>query len=374
MSDPVSSPREVTRVLCASPRKFAPLVTETLLGLGVHTVLVENARAVRQFLRPRAGILPGLTSGFDDSPMEIFRTTVSRESAPGVCAALVNALDLHSPGRGSLIVQDIVEHSDVEVPSTATRDEPPPLLSRDLTLLTGILSQTGGGEPLARAALKLGVCVPLVSRGAGTGIRDQLGLLRVTIPPEKELVHLLVPSHDAGGLFRLLIEGARLDRPGGGFLYQTPVRVGVVDPLLRIGRQEHAASMEQLIAAMDEIKGGSTWRKRFSDVEDREKSALRPLRRNHREVVFICDEGGADALVHAAMAAGATGATTARLRCLSASDIEGGVGARERGILCVPAARQDPVVRALRETQQENGRRCRVQVLEAPAIFSHQRG
>lgn len=373
MSEPDLPAQQVTRVFCASPRKLAPLVTETLVGLGVHTVLVENARAVRQFIRPRAGILPGLTSEFDDSPMEIFRTTVSRESAPGVCAALIQALDLHGPGRGTLIAQDILEHSDLEAPSPVVEGDPSCVLARDLTLLTGILSKAGSGEPLARVALKLGVCVPLVSRGAGTGIRDQLGLLRVTIPPEKELVHLVVPSHDAGGLFRLLIEGARLDRPGGGFLYQTPVRVGVVDPLLRIGRQEHAASMEQLIAAVDEIKGGSAWRKRFADVEERERSTLRPLRRNHREFVFICDEGDADRLVRIAMSAGASGATTARLRCLSASDVEGGVGARERGILCVPAVQHEAVVRALRETPLETGRRCRVQVLEAPAIFSHQR-
>ncbi len=374
MSEPTLNFREVSRVTCMVHQPLGAKVTDCLVGMGAHTVLVENARAVRQHIRPRPWVFPGHSMEIHGTPVEVFRTTVPRESAEAVMRALIEVLDLERPGHGALYIQDLLEHSLLEPPVLRVQSEKEGLILRDLTLLTGILSQVGGGDALAKSALKLGACVPVITRGMGTGIRDQLGLLRITIPPEKEWVHLMLPAQDAVGIQRLLIEDARMDRAGGGFLYQTPVRAGVVDPLLRIGRQEHAASMEQVIAAMDELKCGTGWRKRYGDLEDPRNEKMRPFRRNHREITFICTEGRVDAFVRAAMRVGAGGATTARVRCLSESDFEGGIGARERGILCVPAGRADAVIEALYETEKQlEDTHCRIQVLDAPSVFSHQR-
>lgn len=95
--------------------------------------------------------------------------------------------------------------------------------------------------------------------------------------------------------------------------------------------------------------------------------------RNHREIVFICTEGRTDMFIHAAMRAGAAGATTAQLRRLCFSDAEDGIAACERGILCVPAAMEAAVVDALCQTADLSGDPVfRLQLIDAPLVFSHQ--
>ncbi|MDA3874720.1 MAG: hypothetical protein PF795_12275 [Kiritimatiellae bacterium] len=374
MSEEPTALNNVTRITCAVHPRLGAQVTECLVDLGSHTVLVENARSVRQRIRPRAWLLPGQQVELENSPMELFRTTVPRDSALQVIETLARSLDLNTPGRGAVYAQDITEYS--QLPPPVIRESPPGEATafRDFTLINGILSKAGGGERLTASALRLGACVPIVTRGFGTGLRDQLGLLRITIPPEKEMVQLMVPAHDAAGIQRLLIEDARMDRPSGGFLYQTPISAGIVDPLLRIGRQAHAASMEQLIDAMDEIKHGTGWRKRFADPEDSKRDTRFITKKSYSEITLVCSEGKADDFARAAMDAGAGGATTGRVRCLSVSDLEGGIGARERGVICVPSSIRDSVVQALRDISRTlEDPLCRIQVLDSFSVFFHQR-
>ncbi len=371
MSDLMDNARDVTRITCMVHQQLDESVVEKLRGLGTHTVLLENARCVRQHVRSRLWGLPGFKVDLMDAPMEIFRTTVPRESALRVMRELAEAVDLQTPGRGSVYAQDIREISRSVPPEI----EPAPGdlggILRDLTLITVILSRSGSGEALARIALKLGAGVPVVSLGTGTGLRDRLGLLRITIPPEKELIHLMVPTHDAAGVQRLLVEEGRINRPGGGFLYQTRIRAGIVDPLVRIGRQEHAASIEQIIAAMDELQRGTSWRKRFAEADFANREVGRPPSR-HREIVFVCPEGRSRDYARTAIRVGAPGATVARVRCLSFSDVEGGVAARERGILCVPALQEEAVLNALcEEAASGDDNLCRLQSLEVPGVFFH---
>lgn len=363
---------EVSRITCMVHQRLGDEAIECFRALGIQSVQVESARCVRQRMRARFLGLPGLRMDLTDAPMEIFRTTVTRTAAPRVIRELAAAVDLHTPGRGSVYAQDVLEIGRLVPPEIPPDTESPEAVLRDLTLLTGIMSMAGSGDFLAGVALKLGAAVPVMSLGTGSGIRDRLGLLRITIPPEKELIHLVVPAHDAAGLQRLLIEEGRLNRPGGGFLYQTPIRAGVVDPLMRVGRQEHAASMEQVIAAIDDLKKGTAWRKRFLGMEPSAEGSGR-LMRNHREIVFICTEGKTSEFVNAAMSAGATGATTARVRRLTLGDNDAGIAAYERGILCVPAAMDPAVPEALRQVAGSCGDPAfRVQITDAPVVFSHQ--
>ncbi len=378
MSDPLpATAREVSRVTCAVHHRVTASVVDCLLALGAHTFLEQTGRCVRQRIRPRPWGWPGNSLRFDDAPMDILRVTVPREAAPRVMDALAQAADLSSPGQGSAYVQDLTEYGHLEPPTIAVPDDAPadarPLL-RDLTLITAIQSMAGGGDEIARSALRLGAGVPLISLGAGTGIRDRMGLLRVTVPAEKEIVQLAVPSHDARGILRLLVEDGRMDRPGGGFVYLTPVRSGIIDARMRLGPQEHAASIEQIIAAVDDLKAGTAWRRRFAGPDDAATDITLRFLRRQREITFICEEGRSDAVVQAAMAAGAGGATVSAVRRLRAGDAEGGIAARERGVLVVPAAVADAVTAAILNAAAEtDGSTCRVQTLEAPLAFAHQR-
>ncbi len=362
---------EATRITCMVHQQLSDLVTDRLRELGASTVLQENARCVRRRLRAPSWWQSLRRTELVDAPYDLVRTTVHRDAAMRVMNALVEAADLLTPGHGTIYAQDIRELSADEPPNLAPDLEPGSGFLHELTLITGILSMSGSGSNLVRPALTLAAGVPVVSLGVGTGIRNRLGLLRITIPPEKELVHLVVPSHDAAGLLRLLVEEGRLDRPGGGFLYLTPIRAGVVDPLVRIGRQQHAATMEQVIAALDGLQRGTAWRKRFAGVQPPGAEAGRLLR-GHVEVVFICTEGLSEQYVLAALRSGASGATLSRVRCLCFSDREGGLAARERGIICAPAESADAILQALHETATAHGDcACRLQVLKAPVVFSH---
>ena len=68
------------------------------------------------------------------------------------------------------------------------------ILLHKLSCVVCVLSDPGSGESLAKAALDLGICVPLVTFGTGNYMRDQLGLIRITISPEKEIVHRVILS------------------------------------------------------------------------------------------------------------------------------------------------------------------------------------
>lgn len=367
--------REAARITLTIHQELEKKLLPLLGSLGITRLVVENARSVRQNMTPRFWKLPGLKAELSDAPAEICRLTVEKKAANAILCRLINGLDLQTPGRGSAFIQNIVEISqnpletgNAEIPCPGI-----PLLD-DLSLLTAIQTKSGSGQRFYRVALTLGAGVPIVTHGIGTGIRDRLGLLRITIAPEKELTYLMVPAHDADGLQDLLIEEGDLDRPGGGFLYQTPVVTGLVDPLLRIGRQEHAASIEQIIAAIDDLKKSTAWRKRFFGIESDTKSCEKKDF-SHREIVFFCHDGDSDKFVNAAMTAGAEGATVSRVRTLylNGNEIEKSVTG-EHGILCISAAQEKAVLNALCDiTKEYQDPDWALQSLAVSSIFAHKR-
>jgi hypothetical protein len=158
--------------------------------------------------------------------------------------------------------------------------------------------------------LEMGLCVPVVSYGKGMGLRNKLGLLRVTIPVDKELLWFLVPRGDADFVFDVAVRRARLDRPGRGFIYRSPVRALVVNSRMGSEKRRHLASMEQVIAALDEIRGSTEWR-RIARKERQRAGAAESLLSSFS---IICAEGAAEDIVKAAMEEGAGGATLVRMR------------------------------------------------------------
>ncbi len=383
--------KATSRITCMVHHRLDSLVQECLAELGGCSALVEPGRSVRQLRRPRRFGLPGKTMCLENQPVEVYRITVERDRTRTVMETLIANVRLDQPGRGTLYSQDLMEFRRADgksesfcdetqersqsVPHEEAETEPSPIagqpsgLLHDLSMITCILSMAGSGAHLASVALELGTCVPVVTLGVGTGLRDRLGLLRITVPQEKEIVHLLVPSHDAEGIVRILIEEGNLNQPGRGFVYQAPVSLGLIDTRLRIGPQEHAASIEQIIAAIDGLKNGTAWRKRFVSMEGDETDDKLRLLSDNREITILCTEGRAESLVATALDAGAGGATTSRVRRLAASQIDEGSAARERSTISVPASICPTVVAALLEQvpDADDGQADCVQVLESPA-------
>ncbi len=379
MSKGVNTPHRVSKVTCVINQHYGNTLTDHLKDLGLEDIYVESGRVVRKYLRRRPLGLPGKSITLQDTPVNIYRFTVPRDISRGVIRSVIEESGLYQPGRGTVFVQDLIEFYRTDPPRISesilpdvVEDRFVPVQKRlvtGLTYLTCVLSQPGSAEKLARLALELGICVPVVTHGSATDIRDQLGLIRITIPSEKEILHLVMPEQDSDSIARLIIEAAGLDRKGSGFIYRTPVGAGLPDILLRLGQQEHAATIEQMIAAIDQIKGDTSWRKRISPDHGR-VSTEDLIPDHHCEVTAICHDDRSDMLIDAAIKAGASGATTSRVKKLVRREDEAGYAAQSHSTISVPAAIIDDVVDAMLEmSNRDYDGGDRIQVLDSPAAY-----
>ena len=372
MEDRNAAPIQVSRITCCVHHQLSARITERLRDIGVASVVAESGRTVRRRrTKPRFGKRRQVVR-VEDSPVDVLRVSVALDAAREVTEEIVRSAQMEIPGRGTVFTQDAVEHAGSGAPARITAapadDGGEVTLLSDLTLMTFVLSTAGSGERVAEVALELGTGVPIITYGTGTGIRDRLGLLRITVPPEKELVHLLVPAADTDGLLRQLIEENSLNRPGSGFVFCTAVREGLLDTRLLIGPQEHAATMEQVVAAIDKLSAGAGWRRRFSDDDG---SGYR-LIRDHTEISMLCPEELLDRYVDAAREAGAMGATVSRVRQLSLDGSAAGDAARARCVMCVPTPVATAVVAALQAADGGKSELDSVQTLGAPTLYSFQ--
>lgn len=120
--------------------------------------------------------------------------------------------------------------------------------------------EIGTGELMAEAALKAGSAGPTITYGEGGGVRDKIRLLRLTKGPEKEIVIAVVEKGESDKVFSEMARAAKIAEPGRGFMYTTPVNHGLINVSTTFSTGAAGASIDQIIAALDEIKGGKDWR------------------------------------------------------------------------------------------------------------------
>ncbi len=377
MSKGTYSPHRVSRITCIVNELLSEKITGFLHDLGV-IVYLENGRSVREVLKPRPFSLPGEMVSLRNTPVDIFRFTVPRENSKSVINNIIDTAELNIPGRGTIYSQDLMEFSKEQpdlnldfLSGTNCRDYSDILLHK-LSCVVCVLSEPGSGEALAKAALDLGICVPLVTFGTGNYMRDQLGLIRITISPEKEIVHLVMPEQDSESIIRILIEQSRLDLPGRGFIYQTPVSMGLPDTYLKIGKQKFAATIEQIIAAIDQLKSGTGWRKRLNEEHQEKKIRKSFLPQDNCEISIISDEDRIDELREACLKVGATAAVSARVVPITGKIEEEVTSAMIRSAVNVPADITDKVVDMLLEISTiKDDTTDRIHVLDSPAAYVH---
>ena len=250
-----------------------------------------------------------------------------------------------------------------------------PTIVEDLAGIRCIVPR-GFGDTIARISLEMGTSVPSVAYGFGTGGRDRLGLLRIAIAAEKEMVTVVTPARDAELLAQQIVENGRLNQPGTGFVYLHPVERGLVNIRLWIGSQRHAATMNQLIAAVDGLWGDTAWRRRFP-AEERQKSAdFAGVSHDLQEITIVCPEAATRTALRTAMERGAGGATTAHVAQFVAMQSEKNLtsGALELTTLVVPSHRIDEILTALADEHTEDAAmRPKVFVGPAPWAYSYRR-
>lgn len=343
------------RVTCAIRHDRARDMAAHLAELDIDSVLVESGRNVRRRRTSRPFGLPGFTERLDSGAIDLYQFSVPPARSSGIITRLAEALQLNRPGHGTIFAQTCQAFVNPPeetggMPPAETAAERTDLL-RDLAMITCITSMNSSADELARLALELGTGVPMLTMGSGIGLRDRLGLLRITVPPEKELVRLLVPAQDAEDVMRLFIEKGNLNRPGRGFLFCCPVLWGILDTRLLVGPQQHAATMEQIVAAIDELEKGTAWRRRFPD---RDQARNVRLQAEQDEISLVCAEETAEKYVAAAMAAGAASATNAHLHRVCFDESQG--GARERCTIVLRRAVTPQVLAALLEVHRQDDR------------------
>lgn len=292
-------------------------LSETLLKHGLLTINYQTGRCSQ--LQEKKGLwaLLSPTASLVGEQADIFSFLVPQTQEDAALALFESECRLGQPGRGSIFSEtlEILQSHPACLPSPSVGL--PQAQSRTFTGLTGIccIVQRGQGDAVARVALDSGTCVPCAYFGSGTGLRDKVGLLRITIAAEKEVVLVFASSFDAPAVMNMMIDVGKLDQPGRGFIYLYPIRKGSINTKTYQGNPRHAASMEQIISTLDELKGGLAWRSR-QVVAEGETRSRRQFLEDLTELLLICNEGRADDLAKAAMAAGAAGATISKVRHL----------------------------------------------------------
>ena len=93
----------------------------------------------------------------------------------------------------------------------------------DAVLITGIV-QRGLADMVVQVAQDAGAQGATIFHAHGTGVRQKrLGILGLTINAEKEVVYVVVPSDLADSIFERIFVTAKIDTPGMGILWMTPL-------------------------------------------------------------------------------------------------------------------------------------------------------
>jgi hypothetical protein len=299
---------DFSSILCVADMNITGALDQCLAELALPEVFIQRGKQMS--LEDRQGFLGRPVTKMEENRAMLYRIFVPSEYETGLANRIADATDLRLGGRGSLLVQQVGHRRSSPLVFNTEKLErlcgkAEKTTQRKHSLLSCIVPR-GQGDAVAKAILELGICVPIIFFGTGVGLRDRLGLMRITIPVEKEIIWFVVPASDAVHLEKIIIRHAGLDVPGRGFLYTMHVHAPVVNLRVRHGKMAHAASMEQIIAALDDVRGSSDWRRFGSgkiQLEGKNRSTA------NRALFFIGEEEDVETFRKAAMDNGARGAT-----------------------------------------------------------------
>lgn len=326
-------------------RALLALLKEMRIGYAymetARSVLLDARTTLRSVLRNSTAIREKQTA--------IVAFIVPEGHARDCLNYLTWRLDIDAPGKGSITakrLERLAAAGGLEAGAPAVGAYEPRIVTEGLTGLCCITVK-GAGNDVAMVGLTTGTAVPDIAYGMGTGLRNRLGAWRILIPAEKEVTNLVVRADEAPSIMELMIAAGRLDEPGKGFIFEYPLELGVLETRFSVGETRHAASMEQLIYAMDELKGSTDWRRKGPASSGPAGEGLKYLT-GLVDLTLICNEGYCEQLTREAMDAGAGGATMRRLKYLPlASEARDVSPARETSVMTIPLSMVERVSEAI---------------------------
>lgn len=194
---------------------------------------------------------------------ELFQLLVPKAKLGDVMQGAVDAGYLNRAGSGAIFAmpcQGEVQHTDAFPILTADGggDAIGDSFAADMEAIICIV-EIGTGDNMAEAALRAGSSGPTITFGEGGGVRDKIQLLRLTKGPEKEIVIAVVEKGEADKVFADMARAGKITEPGRGFMYTSPVNRGLINVSTSFSGAA-GASLDQIIGAIDEMKGGRDWR------------------------------------------------------------------------------------------------------------------
>ena len=305
MSD-ITNHRGYTLITAILPKESAKKILDKALSGKISTTIIINARGTlykdKWYQKFTPSIVPENT---------IFELLVPENIAQVIMDDISIAAGLHEGKRGAIFCM-LCSHAvfmqpDV-FPETLTIEKISDIQINYNNHLTAIYCtiQKGMAEKVATAAIQAGSSEPTIVYGQGEGgLRDKVGLLRIAISPEKELIRVVVDNYDAETVLEAMVKQGKLDAPGMGYIYLLPIEKGIINMAAVTTGSQELASRHQMIKAIDELKGSSAWRLQNDMENNNKRKFLTDLYRLN----CVVEKGKGNNLIKTALQAGAPGAS-----------------------------------------------------------------
>lgn len=357
----------VTAIL---PRRASSEVTDFLMDCAARHLLALNARGTVIKDRWFQGLIPIISP-----EQELLQFILPHEEVDLLMEKIAALGQLRLAGAGAVFAnpcRTFIKTDDFPTWQNGALTYP----HRDVMMrfkenLVGIVAtvQSSISEAVARAAIKAGAHGPTVYYCEGRGVRDRLGILRFTQNPDKETIQVIVDEMDAEAVFESMASAGRLDEPGRGIIYSMPVNHGVIKLPGVAQSTRNAASIHQIIHAIDDLKGCADWRATSNLMDEPTKTGgalsflgfgsarSRKYLRGLTRVSCVTKRKHVDVLMRAALDAGAPGATNIFGKFVESECPVTGSGVRlnrELGVIqmILPVDQAEKIIAILRETTE----------------------
>ncbi len=248
----------VTAIL---PRQSTALVLKEVFASGASHALTMNARGTVMQDRWYQSFLPAISP-----EQEMLYFIVPDSEIDHLMEQIVMVGKLRLYGAGSIFAtpcEDLICADDFPIWEEGNYSFESVnfdiKFKRDLSALIHITDRDAA-EPIARAAIKAGAQGATIAYMRGYGLRDRLGLLRITKRHEKELITVVVDKYDVEAVLQAMAQVGHVDQPGRGLVYQLPISKGLTNLASVFQAKKHSASIQQMVRAIDEMQGSTDWR------------------------------------------------------------------------------------------------------------------
>jgi nitrogen regulatory protein PII len=319
----------VTAIL---PRQSVGVVTREILSSGAAHAMTMNARGTLMQQHWYQSLLPAISP-----EQEVMHFIVPGQEADRLMEQIVLVGKLQLYGAGAIFstpCDELVCADDYPLWTPGKyRFESESFdikFKRDLMALIHTTDR-GTAEPIARAAIKAGAQGATITYVRGYGLRDRLGLLRITKKHEKELITVVVDEFDLDAVFQAMAQAGRVEQPGRGFIYHLPVSKGLTNLASVFQAKKHSVSIQQMVRAIDSLHGGTQWRANqllIHDPGSRELMATcRGISRDLKVVNVVSQRKDSETLLKRFLEQGVSGASVSNWRFVdaNASQTQGGL-------------------------------------------------